>query len=404
MTDYTVTDSLNYAAESVVIDKVVEFPELQNLVGFVWNGYTALVNRDAVGKNVVIFPAESQLSETVAQENNLFARAELNANPEVKGYLGKNRRVKAIRLRGVPSNALTLPADYFGNPPLGTVFDTVDGVQVSNKYVTPVKKTSTTANRQAKLWKRVDDKFLPEHYETGQWWREQERKFRPYDHVYVTQKLHGTSVRIGNVPVKRKLNWFERLLSKLGVPVEKYYYDYIGGSRKVIKDPQNVLQDHYYNTDIWTEAALKYGSLLPKGVILYGELVGYVSGTSQPIQKGYTYNVSPGNTELYVYRVAVVQGDGGLYDLSWPGVEQFCKERGLKTVPLLWEGEHREFNPAEWTDKRFFECGYPQAIPLCADSPVDEGVVVRKDGIISTALKVKGPVFYEHETKVLDEE
>lgn len=402
---YSVTGSLNYAAESVIIDaeNVVEFPTLQNLVGFMWRGYTALVGRNMVGKHVVIFPAEAQLSETVARDNNLYAHKELNADPTVSGYLGNNRRVKAIRLRQAPSNALALPAEYFGNPPVGTVFDTVDGVPVSNKYVVPVKAHTPQSNTNSKLWRRVEDKFLPEHYDTGQWWREQERKFRPYDHVYVTQKLHGTSVRIGNVPVKRKLNWFERLLSKLGVPVEKYYYDYIGGSRKVIKDPQNVSQDHYYDTDIWTYAAKKYGSLLPKGVVVYGELIGYVTGTDTPIQKGYTYNVIPGGTELYVYRVAVVQEDGGLYDLSWTGVEQFCEARGLKTVPLLWEGKHEDFDPDEWVDKRYHN-KFANAVPLCADSPVDEGVVIRKDGIIPTALKAKGKEFYEFETEVLNEQ
>lgn len=403
MTKYEVTGNRNYAAESIIIDKVVEFPELQNLVGFVWNGYTALVPRSWVGKNVVMFPAESQLSEEVARANNLYAKSELNQSPEVKGYLGKNRRVKAIRLRGVPSNALALESWYFNYPEPGTVFDTVDGVVVSQKYEVPVKESTPAQDKTKKLWRRVEDKFLPEHYETGQWWREHEQKFRDWDHVYVTQKLHGTSVRIANTLVKRKLNWFERFVQKLGVPVKEFEYDYIGGSRKVIKDPNNSKQEHYYGTDVWTAAALKYGPLLPKGVIIYGELIGWVEGTQTPIMKNYTYNVPLTETHLYVYRVSVVQEDGGLYDLSWSGVEEFCKARGLNTVPLLWQGRHEYFNPDNWTDRKFHEEGYAAAVPLCTDSPVDEGVVVRKDGIIPTALKVKGPIFYEHETQLLTE-
>lgn len=404
MTKYEVTGNRNYAAESVIIDKVVEFPELQNLVGFVWNGYTALVPRSWVGKNVVMFPAESQLSEEVARANNLYAKSELNQSPEVKGYLGKNRRVKAIRLRGVPSNALALEPWYFEYPEPGTVFDTVDGVVVSQKYEIPVKESTQPQDRAKKLWRRVEGKFLPEHYETGQWWREHEQKFMDGDYVYVTQKLHGTSVRIANTLVKRKLNWFERFVQKLGVTVKEFEYDYVGGSRKVIKDPSNALQSDYYGTDIWTAAALKYGSLLPKGVIIYGELIGWVEGTQTPIQTGYTYNVPVGETHLYVYRVSVIQEDGGLYDLSWPGVEEFCKSRGLNTVPLLWQGEHRVFNPDNWTDRKFHEEGYVDAVPLCTDSPVDEGVVVRRDSVIPTALKVKGPIFYEHETALLTQE
>jgi hypothetical protein len=35
---------------------------------------------------------------------------------------------------------------------------------------------------------------------------------------------------------------------------------------------------------------------------------------------------------------------------------------------------------------------------------VDEGVCIRVDGIAPYILKVKGPEFYAHETKMLDEE
>ena len=408
MTKYTLTHEKNYAPEVVVIDKVIEFPELQNLVGFNWAGYTALVSKDMVGKTVLIFPAECQLSETVAQDNNLFAAKELNKDPEAKGYLGKNRRVKAIRLRGIPSNALVLEAEVFGNPPVGTVFDTVDGVEISRKYVPATKAgNSSHVNRAKKLWRRVDDKFLPMHYDTGQFWRESD-KFNWNDHVVVTQKLHGSSCRLGHIPVKRKLTWRDKIARWFGIPVNEFDYDYVGGSRRVIKDP-SLQQDHFYGegNDIWTEAALKYGPLLPKGVILYGELVGYVGGTSKPIQAGYTYNVAEGDTELFVYRVALVQEDGGLYDLSWPGVKEFCKERGLKWVPELWDGEVFALLPNFWVNNNFHEnyCSgtfVEDPIPLCKESPCDEGVVVRRDGVIPFAAKIKSPDFYEFETKQLD--
>jgi hypothetical protein len=64
----------------------------------------------------------------------------------------------------------------------------------------------------------------------------------------------------------------------------------------------------------------------------------------------------------------------------------------------------KDFDPEEWTDKRFREEGYINALPLDKDSPVDEGVVIRLDGIAPYTLKVKGPEFYAHETKMLDEE
>ena len=402
MTTFTLEHEKNYAAQCITASEYIEFEELDNLVGLPWAGYVALVPKASAtpGAKWVVFPAEAQFSADVAARLNLHAKAELNADTTAKGYLGKNRRVKALRLRGVSSTALALPAEHFGNPPEGTVFDTVDGAEVCRKYVVPTKH-QTQSNRQEKLWRRVDNKFLPEHYDTGQWWRENS-KFKPEDVVTVTQKIHGTSVRIGRTIVKRKLNWFERLLQRLGVPVASVEYDVVGGSRKVIKDPQSATQYHFYEVDIWTHAAQRYGHLLPDGVILYGELVGYVPETDKPIQPNYTYNLAEGEYELYVYRVAVVTPDGGLYDLSWDGVVEFCNDRGLKAVPELWRGFVQDFGPEGWMDQRFKDLGFDQAVPLAAQSPVDEGVVVRRDGLTPFALKIKGPRFYEHETMLLD--
>lgn len=414
MSNYTLNGNKNYAAEAVHIHpgKVIEFPELQNLVGYPWAGYTALISKSMIGTDVVMFPAESQLSEGVAQDNNLYAKREWNADTSVKGYLGKNRRVKALRLRGVLSSAVALSAEAFGNPPNGTVFDTVNGVEISRKYVPPVKESDAPKGQNtAKLWRRVTTTYLPEHYETGQYWREG-FKFGSGDQVVVTQKLHGSSVRIAHTYAERKLNWFERLLSKVGVPIKTFDFDYVGGSRKVIKDPNNPSQQHFYGegNDIWTEAALKYGPLLPKGVIVYGELVGYVTGTSTPIQSGYTYRLAEGENELYVYRVAIVQEDGGLYDLPWRGVQEFCNDRGLKWVPELWNGFVTDIDPDFWVNKNFLT--YHNAhggdvfndtpVPLSSESPCDEGVVVRRDGITPLALKIKSPDFYLYESVQLD--
>ena len=423
MTNFEVTDSVNYAAECIEApawEDMIQFPTLQNLRGIPWAGYTILVPRDYAGARLVVFPAESQLSETVAHDLNLHAKAELNADTTLSGYLACNRRIKAIRLRGVPSNALALPAEYFGSPAVGEVFDTVDGVPVSRKYVVPQKASNgTSGKRVERLWRRVEDKMLPMHYDTGQYWRESD-KFADDDMLVVTQKLHGTSVRVANTIVKRKLSWLERLLQRIGVRVQDTEFDVIGGSRKVIKDPTDPNQQHWYgsqdgefNGDIWTHAAQRFGSVIPKNVILYGELVGWLPDTSTPIQSGYTYRIPVGVYEFFVYRVAVVTEDGGLYDLSWDGVREFCAARGLNHVPELWRGRKSEFDPTHWTDQRFAEAASAARLtgvelfrdiplPLADESPVDEGIIALREGVVPFALKVKSPVFLHHESKVLD--
>ena len=62
----------------------------------------------------------------------------------------------------------------------------------------------------------MDNTFLPEHFDTGQWLRE-EHTVEPHEELIITQKLHGSSVRLGHTRVLRKLSWFERLLIRLGV-------------------------------------------------------------------------------------------------------------------------------------------------------------------------------------------
>jgi hypothetical protein len=58
----------------------------------------------------------------------------------------------------------------------------------------------------------------------------------------------------------------------------------------------------------------------------------------------------------------------------------------------------------EFMDTKYNESGYRQAVPLDPESPCDEGVCVRADGLAPYILKAKSPLFYEHETKMLDEE
>ena len=222
----------------------------------------------------------------------------------------------------------------------------------------------------------------------------------------VTQKLHGTSTRISWVEIDRPAKWYERLLIKAGVPVNLKEWKFVVGSRRVIKTEGD--GNHWYSTDIWSEYAQTHNlaEALPKGVMVYGELIGWLpDGT--PIQRGYTYNLPKGQAALYIYRV-VVNG----YDLSDAAMREFAAQRGLKVVPLLASfsrdeggfllGEFLETltdttlsDEDEWA---FIE----RSVPLSPDSPCDEGVVIRAEGITPKAAKFKFPRFYEHESTQAD--
>lgn len=225
MTAYTVTGSQNYAAEVIQVKSIHTLQGLDNLVGITAGGQRALVPKTTkIGDILVVFPAESQLSHEFASVNNLYRHTELNRTEGAVGYLEDNRRVRAIRLRGEKSTALAMSPESIHNwnlsvplPPVGTIFDTVDGVVISQKYELPVTGGSMAGkSAQEKAWRRVDSVFLPEHIDTLNYWRNRD-SIAPEDFITVTQKVHGTSIRIANTVVRRKPTRLERLLVRLGL-------------------------------------------------------------------------------------------------------------------------------------------------------------------------------------------
>ena len=195
-------------------------------------------------------------------------------------------------------------------------------------------------------------------------------------------------------------------LPKIKIP--RYEYAVVFGSRKVIKDPNNPNQNHFYKDDIWTEYGKKVAELIPEGVLVYGELVGWTADGAA-LQKNYTYHLSLGECELYVYRVAQINAQGHLADLSWDGVKEFCRARGLKWVPELYrtypknvEASLEAVIDAVLSDHHIRAPWNEDPLPLSDKKTVDEGVCLRQEGLVPLILKAKSPKFLEHETKLLD--
>ncbi|MFC4128884.1 RNA ligase family protein [Nocardia rhizosphaerae] len=406
--------NLNYAAVVARLTAVNELAGCDNIAGAPLLGFQAIVGKDQQpGDLGIVFVAESQLSEEFAQTNNLHREPELNADPAEKGYLERNRRVRAIKLRGHRSDALFMPLEalaYTGYDIAklapGDVFDELNGHEICRKFERPVKggNARTPQAKATKKFVRVDAKFLPEHYDTTRYWGN-EHLIDAEARVVITQKLHGTSIRIGNTIAKRKPTWRDKLAARfLKVPVAEYIYDTVYGSRKVIKDPK-AEQNHFYGSDVWTHYGKRLDGLIPQSFVVYAELIGWTP-EGAPIQSGYTYNVPQGEADLYVYRVAHVNPQGIITDLAWGQLVEWCAQLGLKTVPVLTEMAHKAFDPADWLDRRYYDEGYGQAVPLSGSKKlVDEGVCVRTvDGLHPTTLKAKSPIFLQHETKALDDE
>lgn len=410
-------ENKDYAAIVVRLPKPVKLEGLDNLVGLQIMGSQALIDREKdYGELALVIFAGTQLSEEFAYKNNLHRHNDKNEDQSQSGYLEDNRHVRALKLRGNTSNALILTLDslsYIKKLDVsqfneGDTFDRIGDHEICRKYISKKTYKERQLEKNKKIWTRVDEKFLPQHYDTDSYFKNshiipEERE------VTVTQKLHGSSIRVANTIVKRYLSRRDKFAKKFGVEVSGTEYDYVYGSRRVIKDKNNPSHVHFYDSDIWSLEGEKLIGLIPQGYLVYGELIGWTP-EGAALQKGFTYDVPHGEAHLYVYRVATINPEGVVTDLTYDQIAEFCRDRGLRVVPLLWRGKYKDFDPYDWVDglghttiHKYKEDGYPQAVPLCKDSPVDEGVVIRAEGLAPYTLKVKSEAFFALENKNTEE-
>lgn len=411
----------NYSAQIVRVTKFNQLENCDNVLGVPMFGYQAIVSKKTKeGELMVLFTAETKLSKDYCYHNNLYRKSEMNRDKEVSGYLEEKGRVKALKFRGHNSSALLMPLSSLSYLNInidklkeGDIFDSINGVMICEKYIIKQNKEKKLQNNlrgKNKIFNRVEAKLFPEHIDTVNYYRN-EHKIGDDEIIIATTKLHGTSGRVGNILVKRKLGLFERILKKLGFKIQDTEYDYIAGSRRTIKDPKSNREfNNYYTNDIWNENLKKLGNVIPKNYILYGEIVGY-DGVSE-IQKNYTYDLTSGNFEFYVYRILVNNPDGFNVDLSWAQVKEFCKDNGLKYCSEIFVGKHSEFKKIypEFIDKKHYDLWLEnknlmteEPIKCSNDSPCDEGICVRVERMTPYITKIKYPLFMKHETGLLDE-
>lgn len=403
----------NYAASVVRLPVLRTLENSDNLLGASLHGFQAIVDKSHnEGDLGIVFPAETQLSDEYCKYNSLYRHAEKNKDETAKGYLEDSRRVRAIKLRGnrsdclfMPLSSLSFALDKSTDLKVGDTFDTLNGHEICKKYVIRTK-ASSNQQKQVKKFVRVDPLLFPEHVDSENYWRNSD-KIKPEREIIVTQKLHGTSARFTNTKVLRKLKWHEKIVKKLGVKVDEHEWDVVAGSRKVIKDPNNPDQNSFYTKDIWTDYLDRIKDIIPHQWVIYGELIGWVDETT-PIQTNFTYDQAPGTNQLYIYRIATVNEKGLTVDLSWDQVKTFCWNNGLKYVPELWVGKHKDFNPDTWIDVRLADSweyrswGGSQPLHLSDNKLPDEGVCIRAEGLTPYILKAKSSGFLAHETKLLD--
>ena len=471
----------NYLASICRIGETFPIEGADKLVKTVVNGYDIVIGKDyKEGDIVVYFPVETAINEMYLSANNLFERSEFerNANADsVKEYLvelekadeendsekaeeisakiksmcgffNKNGRVRILKLRGQYSQGFIAGVDSLvkydatlkdtdWESLVGTQFNYIDDKEFCHKYIPPISghRSNNNVPQGQSIWKKrmkrlkkfdklIDGQF-EFHYDTRML-NEHMHIFTPDDNVVISSKRHGTSVIISNILCHRKLSNLEKIKKFFHINVQEKEYSLIYSSRSVIKNRYiNPDKHDFYDGDPWGCVARDFGPYLDKGMSVYGEIVGYVEGSTSMIQKGYDYGCKLGQWKFMPYRITMTDelGNKTEYDVSdvdkWTrnlvSAHPELKEKTL-FMDIRYHGTFKDLYPDISTENHWHEnvlaamksdttnfC-MEQNDPICRNKVPYEGVVIRIDGDkISRAFKLKCQAFYNKEAKQHDE-
>jgi hypothetical protein len=308
----------------------------------------------------VYFPSDGQLSHEFCHANNLYRDSEQNKDPKEKpGMFDLNRRVRAQKFRGEISDGFWVPLsnfDFLGFAPKeeGLEFDTLNNVQICSKYVNPATIKIARENQGKKTKSAKKSIMFKEHFDTAHFGKNS-HEFEKGQRIIISEKVHGTSHRIGHVLLEKDLNWKHRLAKRLGIKVEEKEWVMLNGTRRVVIH-ENKSKDAkaFHDPTIRDKAAKLFKDNLRKGETVFLEIVGYEStgATIMPsvdttkmgdkVFTGkygktmtYSYGCDEKNCEIYVYRMTLTNEDGQSVDYSWDDVVKRCNEIGVKHVPHI---------------------------------------------------------------------
>jgi hypothetical protein len=318
----------------------------------------------------IYFDSNLQLSEEFAKANDLVRRKDADGNA-AGGMFDLNRRVRTQKFRGEISDGFWIPISSLNFLKIkialdeGTEFTELNGVPICNKYIVPGTKTHNQQMKKNRIAK--SSIMFREHFDTEHFGKHlQDIDFR--DRIVVTEKLHGTSGRVGHVLVDKKISILTKFLSRF-LPIETQEWQYLNGTRRVVLEESSGSQFH--DPTIRENALNYFNGNLRKGETVYFEIVGYeTSGSlimsSVDIKKlndkeftnrwkqhgntdmAYTYGCEPKKSEVYIYRITNTNVEGHSVDLSWDDVIRRCGELGVKHVPEL---SYMTLGEMLWRDK-----------------------------------------------------
>ena len=448
----------NYVASVIRIKSIKDHPDADRLQIVEVFGNEIIVAKDQykVDDVAVYFPIESSIDSKFLSWANLFDKPELNMDQKSKGFFSaKGCRVKAVKLRGVPSQGFIYPwvkfsefVEYYFHENtaasnddskvclIGLDFDMINDFKLLKKYIPkgtqkvsekreptkfenfvgkfprvirkPILKAYNRRfnKKPSGIKSQIVEDYFHFHYKTNQLGKSI-HTIQPEDEIVITSKLHGTSAIYSMPKVKKNRTLWDRIKYEVGYDIPDYEYKLVYASRSTIKNRK----DGTYTDDVWGEHAPAMGEILFGGVTVYGEIVGYTP-TGKCIQKGYDYGCKPMENKFLVYRITFKDGDEyEQEEVSWEGIEEFCEVFGLEHVPVYYKGRacdlFSQLHPNEEWNGEFLELLKDKFLDkpdeICKNDVVREGVVLRNESSdIKPAFKFKSPEFVLKETASRD--
>ena len=229
--------------------------------------------------------------------------------------------------------------------------------------------------------------------------------------------------------IKWLKNIFDKLYAKLPEKWQKYTIGYgnVYSSRTVIKNQFlsfGVDSQSFYDIDIWGEYNTLLEDYVEKGMSLYGEICGYLTGTQQMIQKEYDYGCQEGENFVMIYRITSKDENGRVREWNVMDVKQWTENlvaahpelaKRVKPINVLYHGALKDLYPDLIIDDHWHEnllermktdmanFGMEQNEPLCNKKVPREGICIRiDDDSVSECFKLKCVKFLEKERTLID--
>ena len=274
----------NSVAFVAKIDSIVPIPGADNIEQAFIGGWSCIVRKGthSLGELVICATTDAMIPQTMADKMG------------VTGYLRSGIRVRTVKLRGVYSECLIIPAHYangrmtMGNRDLKEGADMMETLGIF-KYEPAAKQIQLSSGRKVKYHENPNFSI----YHKFPNLKNVKGLFTPEDDVQITRKIHGTNARFG-IAKKNKITLFDRIKKFFGN--EWAYYEFVVGSHNVEKGSDS---QGFYDTNVWYKIADKYNIKeklwrfvkftkpedIGSGFIIYGEIYG------AGIQKNYEYGL-----------------------------------------------------------------------------------------------------------------